>query len=253
MPSLPVLSPTLTNTDWQKKKGKIAKMAGSTGIGPALKKVEASFKKVDFEKFDAKMACMSKKLRNEAGLEAARKAATAEYRSRVVSLRSEIDAVRKVTKKTADEWKKKKTIPSSSRKHVEQVYATADKLWIELKSLDNYFEYTAGLLQKEIEENKKKAVKMVSVWVKSIADGVKAVLANPTIEEYNKSLHQKVRGMGTAVANLQDDERFKPWLKIWGNSGFASGLSNTADEAAVKKQTTEIGTQLKKFVAAMKK
>ena len=81
---LPVLDKTLTNADWQKQKGKIAKIAGSTGVGPALKKVEAAFSKVDFQKFDAKMSCQGKKQRNEAGIEAARKAASAEYKAKVV-------------------------------------------------------------------------------------------------------------------------------------------------------------------------
>lgn len=252
MPSLPVLPKTLTNADWQKNKGKIAKIAGSTGVGPALKKVETSFGKVDFQKFDVKMVCQSKKLRNEAGIEAARKAATAEYKSKVVALRKDIDAVRNVTRKTESEWKKNKMIPSKSTKHVGLVFKTADRLWIELKSLDNYFEYTAGLLRKEIESNKKAAVKMLSAWIKSIALGLKKVQANPTIEEYNASLHQKVRGLGTAVSNLQDDQKFVSWNKVWGNAGFASGLPNSATESDIKKQIAAIASQLKKFVNEIK-
>jgi hypothetical protein len=38
----------LTNDDWQKKKGKIAKIAGETGIGALMKKFEAEHKKADF-------------------------------------------------------------------------------------------------------------------------------------------------------------------------------------------------------------
>jgi hypothetical protein len=251
MPGLPVLDKTLTNADWQKNKGKIAKIAGSTGVGPALKKVEAAFAKVDFQKFDVKMVCQGKKSRNEAGIEAARKGAAAEFKAKVVPLRSAIDDVRKLAKKTADTWKKQKTIPASSTKHAQLVYTTADRLWIELKSLDNYFEYTAGLLRKEIESNRKAAVKMLQTWIKSIAEGVKKVQANPTVEEYNASLHQKVRGLGTAVSNLQDDPKIAPWNKVWGNAGFASGISNTASEADIKKQVAGITVALKKFVGAI--
>src|SRR5947208_3122160 len=44
----------LTDADWQANKGKIAKIAGETGIGALMKKCEAAHKKVEwFNKYQA--------------------------------------------------------------------------------------------------------------------------------------------------------------------------------------------------------
>ena len=50
-PTWPV---TLTDKDWQKKKGNISKLAGETGIGDAMDDAEKAFDKIDWKKFDAR-------------------------------------------------------------------------------------------------------------------------------------------------------------------------------------------------------
>ena len=42
----------LTKTNWDKNKGVVAKMAGATGVGDALSKLEAAYKAVDWKKFE---------------------------------------------------------------------------------------------------------------------------------------------------------------------------------------------------------
>ena len=43
------LNPLLTNAAWQKNKGAYAKMAGSTGLGTALTRMNSAYRAVDWE------------------------------------------------------------------------------------------------------------------------------------------------------------------------------------------------------------
>ena len=47
----PAYPAVLTKANWDKNKGVVAKMAGATGVGDALSKLEAAYKAVDWKKF----------------------------------------------------------------------------------------------------------------------------------------------------------------------------------------------------------
>jgi len=52
MTTVPAYDTVLTQKNWDKNKGTLAKMAGYTGMGDALRTLEADYKKVDWTMFD---------------------------------------------------------------------------------------------------------------------------------------------------------------------------------------------------------
>jgi hypothetical protein len=134
--ALPTYPEMLTNRDWQKQKGAIAKVAGETGIGAQMDKVKALWDKVAWAKFDAEKLCQGMK-----SLDVWEKAfaeAKKEY-PKVEPVKKELWALRDLAKATADKWKANKLIPKASREHVENIAKTADVLSVALKSLDQDF------------------------------------------------------------------------------------------------------------------
>lgn len=108
----PALPAELTKKNWDKKKGKIAKMAGKTGMGDAFSKVEKAYKSVDWDKlemisnkprpFDLKKW---NKMRDDA---------VGETKGNLGKLRTQCYALRDLAKKTEAKFSKNKAIPKSS-------------------------------------------------------------------------------------------------------------------------------------------
>ena len=134
----PAIPQILTRQDWDKKKGVIAKMAGPTGIGAQCDKVAAAYKAVKWDKFDfpARRAAVLKnwrddsftrdnwnKLLNEAG---------SEVQGNMTKLSQELYKLRDLCQKAAADFKKSKTIPSSSAQHVDKMAKAADLLGVQL-------------------------------------------------------------------------------------------------------------------------
>ena len=227
----------LTNKDWQKKKGAIAKMAGETGMGDQLKKLEAAFKKIKFEQMDA-MNVLTGANRTKENLEKFREDAKKYWNSDVKPCWEEARRTSDFAGKLAAEWKKKKTIPSKSREHVEAIEKAAGNLMVTLKSLDNLvLEPSIKKATAEAAKNEEKARK---------------VDKNPTVETWRSELHQKIRGLGTAVGSIP--ELKKKWSPVWNqysSDGFVLTAKNM-DEKAIKKKLDEVLGDLKKFESDLK-
>jgi len=242
----------LTNKDWQKKKGTIAKMAGETGMGDQLKKLEAAFKKIKFEQMDA-MNILTGANRTKENLEKFREDAKKYWNSDVKPCWEEARKTSDFAGKLAAEWKKKKTIPSKSREHVEAIEKAAGNLMVTLKSLDNLvLEPSIKKATAEAAKNEEKARKMLEGWITSIKTKAKAVDKNPTVETWRSELHQKIRGLGTAVGSIP--ELKKKWSPVWNqysSDGFVLTAKNM-DEKAIKKKLDEVLGELKKFESDIK-
>jgi hypothetical protein len=138
MAAPPPIPPILTKANWDKNKGVFAKIAGKTGIGEAMTAVDTAYKNVDWSKFNAK-AQLSRVMR-ESEINNAVKVATKENSTTVEALRQKVTALKDLANTTKAAFEKKKTIPSSSTKHVASVAAAAQDFLMALKSNSSYFD-----------------------------------------------------------------------------------------------------------------
>jgi hypothetical protein len=215
--ALPVYPKILTDADWQKQKGIVAKIVKKeTGIGELMKKLDAAYKAVTWDKFDAFRALPYNNMRSMEAVDKAIVDAKTEH-AKVEPVRQAAFALRDQARAIAAEWKKSKLIPSSSIKHVEEVAKACEQLALECKSMDLK---SFDEMRVQIRENEAKAREMVKTWSAAIRTGAAAVNTTPTIETYNAKLYQKIRGMGTAVSNIP--ELKVKWSPVWGNGGMAS-------------------------------
>lgn len=106
-PALPV---ELTKKNWDKKKGKIAKMAGKTGMGDAFSKVEKAYKSVDWDKLEM----ISNKPRpfDLKKWDKMRDDAAGEMKGNLAKLRTQCYALRDLAKKRRPNSAKIKPFPS---------------------------------------------------------------------------------------------------------------------------------------------
>jgi hypothetical protein len=191
---------SLTDADWQRKKGAIAKIAGETGIGDAMKAAQAAYNKVDFNKLDATLCTIARDRDNENMVEG-KKQAIAHYKSHVEPARVKVKEIVDLAGKTAAEWKKNKLIPSSSQKAAQNVHDRADLLWMRLKLNSADIEKMLGSWDEIIERNNRLAAEMIKnigVSIKNLKAALGEVIKNPTKvtwEEGNTSAHQRCRSM----------------------------------------------------------
>ena len=117
---LPVI---LTEANWNKNKGVIAKMHGETGIGAALRDIKVAWDKVDWTKFDPQTLRAKYGFRDndpaqvKAALAQAEKDLQAEFKD-VEAVRAKLLAFNKLAATVATKFKNSPTIPASSRKLV---------------------------------------------------------------------------------------------------------------------------------------
>ncbi len=234
-PELPTI---LTNADWQKQKGKVAKLfAGETGIGAQMDKLKAAAGKINIAKTNAAMAYKS-----EADVDAAIKECKAEL-AKTEPIRKEAYALRDQAKKIATEFKKNKLIPAASTAHVESIAKAADLYGVTVKSYDPSADFT-----KAKERLKSNAALQTKILTEGLAKcttaiaGLKGGKATP--DDYEKKALQLIRGYAASVAKSSELKSIQaewkalssvPKDKLKDPAGVAKHL--TALEALVKKTT----------------
>ncbi len=129
-PQLPAI---LTESDWDRNKGVIAKLAGETGIGAALKNVKRAFDAVDWKKFDPALACAGAAAPSD--VDRALNELASEYRGKVEPLRNELSKVHDLGNQIATKFKSNKLIPASSTEYVTKLASAAMMLMAQLKPL----------------------------------------------------------------------------------------------------------------------
>ncbi len=197
----------LTQTDWNKKKGAIAKMAGETGIGQAMKNLEAEWKKVDWQIMDPDGAFQKSGLKatpdNYKKLFADAKG---EY-SKVEGVRVKVKALRDLATTVEKKFKSSKLIPSSSTQHVGNIKTTADHFWIELKSIDRIWLDREKAINEQHRKNLDFAAKNMKTNLKSAtakADVfVDTVKKSPTVAIFNKGIQQAARDITQNLVNVK--------------------------------------------------
>ncbi|MFT5423234.1 MAG: hypothetical protein ACI89L_001008 [Phycisphaerales bacterium] len=123
----------LTNKDWQKQKGTLAK-SKKTGLGEKLTALEAAHKKIDWDKLTA---IGYGRLNTEKEVDEAQKKAMTYYKGSVLTVRTDALALSKKAGEVAKEFKKSKLIPKSARIAAEDISSGSMNFGTALKSLDS--------------------------------------------------------------------------------------------------------------------
>lgn len=202
--TIPVI---LTQADWNKKKGVIAKMAGETGIGAAMKLLETEWKKVDWQEMDPDDAFA------KAGIKAtptnySKLLATAKGQlSKVEAVRVKVKALRDLATTTEAKFKKSKLIPSSSTQHVANIKRTADQFWIELKSIDKLWEAKEKVINEKYRRdltfaatNMKTNLRSSTTKADAFVDKVRKDL---TVKTFNSGIQQAARDITQNMVNVK--------------------------------------------------
>jgi hypothetical protein len=125
----------LTKKDWDKEKGIIAKMHGETGIGANMEAVQKLYDAVDWDKIN--MTGQRKGWTwgqdiSQPKWDKVYSDAKAEVLGSLAAVSKGLYELRDLAQETQDKFKKSKTIPSSSTKHVAEIAKTADQLGVKL-------------------------------------------------------------------------------------------------------------------------
>lgn len=133
----PTIPPILTEADWNRKKGLIAKAAGETKIGAMLKDMTASYNLIKWPAFEA-----AEKLPAAAPPEqAAQTLAQAQLQFKKLPLLvKNLDALNKQALLIQTQFSKNKLIPAATTQHVGQIAAAAGRLRSEVLTVNKEFE-----------------------------------------------------------------------------------------------------------------
>jgi hypothetical protein len=216
---IPVYPDLLTQANWDAKKGKIAKMAGTTGIGDQMKKTSAAF-----EGITGKWVRIQGPRSVDVDLQ--KQAAVAFIKSgHLKKLHDELKSLRDLAEKTAEKFKKNKLIPSSATKLAQDVREAADLLFVVTNAgtLSGHLEEAIKEDSKErMAKQKKLAVtvlanskgvpdkiaKAVADWRKVLSalanDSQKFEKARQTVKE---SMFGRSRDMTQSIANFDKCEK----------------------------------------------
>ncbi len=253
--TIPVI---LTQADWNKKKGVIAKMAGETGIGAAMKVLEAEWKKVDWDEMDPVEAFTKAKLKANPTNYAKVFAIAKGQISKVEGVRVKVKALRDLAEKTEKKFKASKLIPSSSTQHVANIKTTADHFWIELKSIDKLWEAKEKVINEKYKKdltfaatNLKNNLKSSTAKADVFADKVRKT---PNAATFNSGIQQAARDMTQNIVNVKKIKAAGMALDLDYPDDLADYLvpwaqSKTMPAEALPAQVLE---ELDKFEAAVK-
>lgn len=248
----PPYSKTLTEKDWQKKKGAIAKIAGNTGIGGQLKLAKSQYDAVNWRIFRLAESTpgigVSRTLEDiETGYSNALKQGPA-LKKLYKTLRSiEVDA-----QKLAAAWGKKKTIPKKSIQHAELVSTEAKKL---------SYAVAPATITDVLKKEKAEVIKSYDIlqaehakintrlkkYVVSTAKGLPKV----TLETYGNFWSEHIRGIGTSlpIVAKRHPELAKEWDVI---KTYARKEVKPKDESELTAQKKTIAAALKSLAPKLK-
>ena len=248
---------TLTNANWQKKKGALAKMAGTTDVGGAMTAAKAELDKIDWTKLDA--ALMPGPDRKSIPKIKEAKAAAMSHVTQIVEgkVRPKVKQIKDFAAAAQAEWAKSKIIPKSSADHAKLVSTTADQYWIALKGgsvtitkmLDEY-----DKLEAKMEKHKKEQVALLGPQITKLETSLKACIANPSKDSYlnhpskPESVHQRCRSMCNAIAVLPGlKARYWATWEPFGNKYPEGAPDGPKEAAAVNKMLSTIIVALADF------
>lgn len=198
----PAYPAILTKANWDKNKGVVAKMAGATGVGDALSKLETAYKAVDWKKFQ--IAANKPNPFSLPKLEAMKKAAIAEMTGNAAKLRVAAFAARDAAKKAAGDLKKN-PLTKNAGVICDQIEKAADFMGVGANSNS-----LGGYIEKDVDEAKAsfdftvKSIKTnIPTRVAALKTAIKAA-GNPTNPKLWKAaaMMTKCRDLNQLIGNV---------------------------------------------------
>ncbi len=211
---LDYFSATLTNSDWQKRKGKIGKMK-KTGLGPELKKVESLVKKVDIAALDPASAPSN----TIEELDKKVASAKVEYKKSVEPLRKQLFTAKSKAEEAAKTLKKM-PLGGDAAKAAGAVAKAAGQFALACKSLD--LETPAAKVRATIQKKSAVAQNFLRGSLQKFAVGAKAFSSDATEKSWNSNIKQQGRSVSNSVAQI-GSYRAKFWKDFQKFQGFDTG------------------------------
>lgn len=233
---------TLTDADWQKKKGLIGKLK-KTGLGDELVKAQALHKKIDATNL------LPQNPNTEEEIQAGIKAGKDYYAKMVEPLRKQLFEVDKVATKAADTLKKM-TGGGDASKAALAVAKAATDFALTCKSLD-----MDGPLKEMRERIVKKnllAAQFLVDAIKKFLVGSKVFLADGSKESWDENIKQQGRSVSNSVKQL-DNYNKEFWAEFQKFQGFdqqtlkISGEADKDDRIKLVKKALLQVTEIAKF------
>ena len=190
---LPNYPGILKEADWQKNKGALAKAAGETGVGAAMKTLWDLQQNTDWTNLGASTTYTS-----QGAVDEAIKKSKADL-PKLEKLKAQAYTVRDLAKKAAEKFTANKLIPKSSADHARAVMAAAEHFGVALKSFDPTSDFEEArkrvIAREDIGRNQlKKSIATVESEV------VKVDKDTVVYEEWQKFWSGPLRGLGASVA-----------------------------------------------------
>lgn len=206
MATFPAIPDILKNSNWQKEKGKLAKVfAGKTGVGEQMNKLQGEFNKLDFSKL-----IPQGRFQSTEQLDNVIKLCRAEF-GKVEPLRKEAYTLRDLAKRTAEQFQKNKLIPGATVTHLKNITSNADHYGVAVKSFD------PSALIAELRTATQKNSDMIEValkqaisvaYPKCVAELNKIKSAKPPV--WTDEAWQAVRACAAAVAKWPKLAQVRP-------------------------------------------
>ncbi len=228
----------LTDADWQKKKGTLAKTV-KTGLGEALQAGEAMFKRIDLAELDPG----STPSRTREELTQKVDQAKAYYRSRILPLIQQVRDIKAAAQDAAEKLGKKPGL-GSAVKAAQAVAKAAETYAVTLKSLD--LDDMVARVTADIDKKDALARKLFADSCKRFLDGAKAFLSAPSFDAWDDKIKQQGRSVSNSVGQLAElrDRYWKDFQKF---QGFDTGTLK------LRKDDPEVVAKMQALVAAAAK
>jgi hypothetical protein len=198
----------LTRKDWDKNKGVIAKMHGETGIGEKMDEVQKLYDAVDWDKINMTGQRKGWTWGQDISVPKWDKVysdAKAEVLGPLAQASKALYELRDLAQKTQEKFKKSKTIPSSSTKHVAEIATTADQLGVKLNK--NSMSDVLKKMDEEFQDYvKKNFLDVFPAGTKKYVDKHANVMSNlradPTVANFNIACSKMMRDFTTGLGNI---------------------------------------------------
>mgnify|MGYP001167332676 CR=1 FL=1 len=221
----------LTQKDWDKNKGALAKAAGKTGVGDAMKAVAKAHDAIDWKKLSVSVNAPSNA--TVADLDDLFDEAKAEYKRSVDPLRTQLQKLRDLAEAAAKKFKANKLIPKDSTAHAEKVAKAADQLFVAFnqsslgaKITDDYEGMREAM--KKADEVRAKGREILEKYMLTLAKKLKTA---KSVEEYRQLWSEDIRGIGTQLPKMPD---LKEFVKEWRGISSQDQLPETDEDVKSK-------------------
>jgi len=216
MTTVPAYDTVLTQKNWDKNKGTLAKMAGYTGMGDALRTLEADYKKVDWTMFDMQVlfprgskdfTLPKLKTAMDEAVKDAKSGAAAKLRASALEARD-------VAEKTEKDYKANKLVPKSATALCASIAKAAEQLATAANpnSVGGYVTESAKLVRGVFDataENIQKSYgthlnKLAAAFVPVVKDTSYATWRDAGIMTLARNLNQQVGNVGNLAEKGYD-------------------------------------------------